>query len=270
MTNPGNARMTKQQRREAAREEARRIREAQERREKRNRVLLIGGIVVALAVVAALVWAIVSSGKGSALEGVARPAGSDLNGGIPVGSTLTAGTVNEGGRTVDVYLDYTCTYCSQFERINGADLRTLAGEGTATVVIHPVSILDRSGDFTGYSGQAANAAATVADQAPSHFLDFSERLFTLYDDAVQAAVDAGASAVTEPTVADIREAAVAVGVPPEVADRFADRTFGAWVAATTRQFGRNGFTGTPTILIDGEDYRGWTEPGALLSEVRGG
>lgn len=268
MATVDKSRLTKQERREAAREEARKLREAQERREKRNRVLLISGLAVALVAVAALVWAIVSSSGRSALEGVARPAGSDLSGGIPIGASLEAGTTNEGAPTVNVYLDYTCSYCSQFEQINAADLRTLAQDGTATVVFHPVSILDRSDDYTGYSGQAANAAATVADRAPALFLDFSDRLFALYDAAVQAAVDSGATAVTEPTVADIQAAAVEVGVPQDVADAIADREFGDWVAATTRQFGRDGFQGTPTILVNGEDFSGWPEQGALLDAVQ--
>jgi len=272
MTTADGTRLTKQQRREAAREEARRLREAQERREKRNRMLLIAGLVVAVVVVVALVWAIVSSGNRSALDGVARPAGSDLRGGIPVGASLEAGTPNEdvdGAREVRVYLDYTCSFCSQFEQVNAADLRTLAQEGAATIWFHPVSILDRSGDYSGYSGQAANAAATVADRAPAQFLAFSERLFALYDAAVQSAVDSGASAVTEPTLAEIQAAASELGVPQEVVDSFADRDFSDWVAATTRQFGRDGFEGTPTILVAGEEFTGWPEAGALLDEVQG-
>src|SRR5659263_596133 len=178
MPTADNFRLTKQERRETAREEARKLREAQERRAKRNRTLLIVGLAVGLIAVAALVWGIVAAGNKSALDGVTRPQGSDLTGGIPVGMTLEAGTDNSSvdARVVNVYLDYTCSYCAQFEEINAADLKTLAKDGTATVVIHPVSILDRSGDYSGFSGLAANAAATVADRAPAQFLDISPPL----------------------------------------------------------------------------------------------
>lgn len=262
-------RLTKQERREAAREQARKLREEQSRREKRNRIILIAGLVVGLIAVAALVWGIVSASNSSTVEGVARPGGSDLQGGIPVGESLEAGTTNDDARTVDVYLDYTCSYCGQFEEINAEDLKTMAQDGTATVIVHPVAILDASGNYTGFSGQAANAAATVAEHAPAQFLDFNAALFILWADAVDAAVEAGANSVDEPTVADIAATAVSVGVAQDVADRFADREFGDWVAATTRQFGRDGFEGTPTILVDGEEFLGWPEPGALLSEVQG-
>lgn len=270
MPTADNSRLTKQERRETAREEARKLREAQERRAKRNRTLLIVGLAVGLIAVAALVWGIVAAGNKSALDGVTRPQGSDLTGGIPVGMTLEAGTDNSSvdARVVNVYLDYTCSYCAQFEEINAADLKTLAKDGTATVIIHPVSILDRSGDYSGFSGLAANAAATVADRAPAQFLDFSQQLFVIYTAAVDAAVNSGASTVTEPTIADIEAAAVGVGVPQEVADTFAAGDFTDWVAATTRQFGRDGFEGTPTILVDGVEFVGWPEAGALLAEVR--
>ncbi|NCD17211.1 MAG: disulfide bond formation protein DsbA [Actinobacteria bacterium] len=267
---PTDERLTKQQRREAAREQARKLREEQERREKRNRLIVIVGVVVGLVAVAALVWAIVSSSGRSALDDVARPAGSDAAGGIPVGSSLEAGTTNEGAPEVSVYLDYTCSYCGQFEAVNAADLETLAAGGEATVRFHPVAILDGSdGAYTDFSGQAVNAAATVAEYAPAQFLDFHTELFTLWDAAVQEAVDAGASAVEEPTVADIQATAAAVGVPQDVVERIPDGEFADWVAATTRQFGRDGFQGTPTVLVDGEEFLGWPEAGALADEVRG-
>lgn len=266
---PSNERLTKQERREAAREQARKLREEQERRQKRNRTLVIAGAVAAVLAIAGLIWAIVSSSGDSALDGVTSPAGSDASGGIPIGSSLEAGTTNDGAPEVSVYLDYTCSYCGQFEAINAADLETLAAEGEATVRFHPVAILDGSGDYSAFSGQAASAVATVAEHAPAQFLDFHTELFTLWDAAVQEAVDAGASAITEPTVEDIQATALAVGVPQDVADRIADREFADWVAATTRQFGRDGYQGTPTIVIDGEEFLGWPEEGALADAVRG-
>lgn len=262
-------RLTKQQRREAAREQARKLREEQERRDKRNRTILIAGLVVAAVAVVALVWAIVSSSSSSALDGVDRPANSDASGGIPIGSSLEAGSENPGATEVSVYLDYTCSYCAQFELINAADLETAAADGEATVRFHPVAILDNSGSYTDFSGQAVNAVATVAEYAPAQFLDFHTELFTLWDTAVQAAIDAGASAIPEPTVADIQATAVAVGVPQDVADRIAEGEFSDWVAATTRQFGRDGYEGTPTIVVDGEEFLGWPEEGALLDAIRG-
>lgn len=265
-------RPTKQERREAAREEARRIREEQARREKRNRTLVIGGVVLGVLVVIAVVWAVLSRGSVSALDGVDSPAGSTQKGGIPVGASLAAGTTNEGDDVLDVYFDYTCSYCNIFEELNAQDVQTIAQDGLATVVFHPVAILDRSGDFSGYSGLAANAAATVAQHAPEEFLAFHDALFDPWSEASKAAQEAGATTIENPPgLAEIEEVALAAGVPQDVVDRFADGEFRSWVEATTRQMGLDGLDHTPSIFldgIDGEEFTDWSTPGSLLAAAK--
>ncbi len=58
-------------------------------------------------------------------------------------------------------------------------------------------------------------------------------------------------------------------MPQDVVERIPDGEFADWVAATTRQFGRDGYQGTPTIVVDGEEFLGWPEEGALLDVIRG-
>ncbi|UNX55286.1 DsbA family protein [Georgenia sp. TF02-10] len=254
-----NPHPTKADRRDAARERARELREAQARREKRNRLLIVVGLIVLIVLVAVAVWAIVGQGNRSAIEQVENvPANTSVeDGGVSFGSDLAAGSTNEGAPVLDVYLDYTCPHCADFEEINSADLRDVAGSGDATVVFHPVAILDNTGDYSGFSGRAVQASAVVADQAPEAYLDFQQAMFALVADAT-----------TEPTEEQIVTAAVEAGVPQDVADQIPAGTFDEWVEATTTQFGRDGYTGTPTVLIDGEAFDGWTEPGALAEALR--
>ena len=263
--------LSKSEKREAAREQARQLREAQAKREKRNRNLMIAGIVALIVIVAVAVYAIISAGNEqaneSAIEQVSEvPANTTLaDGGISLGSSLTAGTANEGAPVLDVYLDFTCTYCEQFEAVNADDIDAMVSAGDATVVYHPVAILDSTGDFSGFSGRAAQAAAVVADQAPEAYNAFQGALFDLY----RGAGATEGAAAGEPTDADIAAAAVEAGVPQAVADAIDDGSFTEWVEATTQQFGKDGHTGTPTVLIDGEDFEGWTEEGALAQAVAG-
>lgn len=264
--------MSKAQKRDAAREQARQLRDAQAKREKRTRNLIIIGLVALIAVVAVIVTIIVQQGNEkantSAIESVENiPANTSVDdGGISLGADLVAGTENAGVPVLDVYLDFTCIYCAQFEEINAADIDELVAAGDATVVYHPVSILDRTGDFSGFSGRAAQAVAVVADQAPEAYNDFQSALFTLYRDA--AATEG--STAGEPTDADIAAAATGAGVPDDVVATMADGVFTDWVAATTEQFGRDGYTGTPTVLLDGEEFNGWNEPGALAAAITEG
>lgn len=272
MPQADNTRLTKQERREAAREQARRIREEQQRREKRNRSLVIGGLVLGVLVVIGVVWAVLARGGGAGLADVKSPEGSDAKGGIPIGSSLVAGTTNDGDNTLNIYFDYTCHYCEQFEQLHAADLESIASDGLATVVLHPVAILDRSGDYSEYSGLAANAAATVANYAPEQFLAFHEALFGPWLAAVEEAQAAGASAIENPPgLAEIEAVGVQAGVPQDVVDRFADGEFRDWVDASTRQMARDGIDHTPAIFlngIDGQEFTEWTTPGSLLAAAK--
>ncbi|MHB1064372.1 MAG: DsbA family protein [Georgenia sp.] len=267
-----NANMSKAEKRDAAREQARQLREAQAKREKRTRNLIIIGLIALVAVVSVVIAIIVRQGNEkantSAIESVEKiPANTSVtDGGISLGADLVAGTENVGAPVLDVYLDFTCIYCAQFEEINAADIDQFVAAGDATVIYHPVSILDRTGDFSGFSGRAAQAVAVVADQAPEAYNDFQAGLFALYRNA--AATEG--STAGEPTDADIAATAAEAGVPQAVVATITDGTFTAWVAATTEQFGNDGYTGTPTVLLDGEVFNTWTEPGALAAAVRKG
>src|SRR3712207_6728109 len=79
-------RLTKNQRREAAREKARQLRDQQKKRERRNKVLLQGGIILgSLAIIAVIALVLVNS---------VRPAGPGpenmLSGGIRIGQNFEA------------------------------------------------------------------------------------------------------------------------------------------------------------------------------------
>lgn len=270
MSSSNNARMTKNDRREAAREKARQLREEQARREKRNRFLLIGGVVVFLVVVGIAVWSIVSAGTRPVIEEVANvPENSAVeDGGISVGPGLAAGSAaGDDAPVVDIYLDYTCIHCSNLENVNGEDLNELADSGDATIVYHPIALLDQTGNYTGFSGRAVYAAAVVADQAPEQFMPAQAAMFELYD----AAREAGGA---EPDQAALREALIGAGVPEDVAqaaapDDVTTGEFAEWVAATTDQARKDGISGTPTVYIDGEEFTDWAQEGALAEAVRG-
>lgn len=262
MSSSPSSHSTKAQRRDAAREQARQLRESQARREKRNRTLIIAGVVTLIVVVAVVLYVIISQGNRSVIASVADvPENTSVeDGGISLGSELVAGTSNDNAPVLDVYLDFTCPHCATFEEINAEDIDALVAAGEATVVYHPVAILDRSGDFTGFSGRAVQAAGVVADRAPEAYNAFQSALFDLFAETTDA----------EPTDEQIAAAAAEAGVPQEVADTLAsgERPFAEWVEATTQEFSRDGFRGTPTVLIEGEDFQGWNEPGALVEAIQ--
>ncbi len=262
---------TKAQRRDAARAEALALQKKQQSSEKRNRVIVLGVLGLAVIGLIVAVVLILTEGQKTPMERVDNvPAGVVEDTGIPVGADGVAGTSNEGATTLDVYVDYMCPICGQFEQTNSASIAEMREAGDITLVVHPVSILDRTSQGTEYSTRAASAAAWVADQAPEQFSAFHDALFA----SQPAEQTAGLS---DEQIAQVAEQA---GVPAEVAagitDGQARETYEDWVAASTDAatsdealFNADGGFGTPTVLIDGERFEGWQTPGALTEAITG-
>ncbi|MFI2753152.1 DsbA family protein [Cellulomonas sp. P22] len=276
-------RPTKAQRRDDARVQALKLREEQKKREKRNRFIAIGGLGAALAVLIFVVVTILShaspttsasdaayTGDEQTLADVKTPSTAQENGGIPVAASGDAGSTAENGTVVDVYLDYMCPVCGQFEDGNGAQLAALRDEGDVTVVYHPISILDRLSNGTEYSTRAANAAAAVADLAPEKFVAFSDALFANQPEE-------NTDGLSDEQIADI---AKEVGVPDDVVAVFTEtdgdnpwRVYAPYVSALTLQADEDlDKVQTPTILINGtpldtKTYN-WTIDGKLTEAVR--
>lgn len=254
-------RKSKAERREAARREAERLAAKQAATEKRNRLIIVVASVLVVALIGVAGFFIWKESQRTLLtefEGV-RPAASTDTGGITFGSGLEAGTVNEGATEVQIYIDFMCPVCGSYDQVNRDDIRTMLSDGDATVIFHPLNFLDGYSTEGDYSTRATNAFVTAATDAPEAALDLLELLF----DNQPAE---GGPGLTDEEIAAL---AVEAGVPQEVADTFADRTYGEWVAVASDQARNDGVTGTPTTFLDGSRWSGdWSTPGTLLQAVR--
>ncbi|PPG90739.1 hypothetical protein C5C00_01840 [Rathayibacter rathayi] len=279
-TGGANDRLSKNVRREAAREKARRLREQQKRRDRVSRFALQGGLaVVVIAIVAIVVFAVTSS---------IRPAGPGpanmASDGVVIGENMVAQTsppvaadatptpsvsdTSTGTVDIRVYLDYLCPYCGQFEMTNGDQIKEWVTSGAATVEIHPIAILTTRSNGTKYSERSANAAACVADSSPNSFFGFNSLLFAnqpkegtdglsnaqLKDYAAQAGVEDAAS----------------------VNSCIDDQSFVSWVRSATERATAGplpgtdipAVTATPMVLVNGKAYSGsLSDPDAFSSFV---
>ena len=260
----------KKARRDHARELARQEREAAKRRAKRNRLLIQGGAILAVLAVATVVAVVIATStttsatnpKNMASDGIlftgdgttispvttkALPAGSDP---VPTDLSEHADTVN-----IVTYIDYACPYCNTFETTNAEQIASWVASGAATLEVHPISILDRMSLGTKYATRAANAAACVASNEPDTFLDVTAALFANQPEEQTSGLD---TAALKKVVAD------AGADSDAVASCIGGKTYEDWVAAATDRVS-NGelasttvteFTGTPTVLVDGQQYSG--------------
>lgn len=224
---------------------SRELREAQRaaaaKQARRQQVLkLVGGVAI-LALVVAIGFAVVQAAGGD---------GDSASGKVVTPANLTDGAIAVGQEdapvTVEIYFDYMCPACGQLEAVNGAELDRLVEDGTANVLLRPISFLDRTSNGTKYSTRAANALATVADSAPESAWAFHQALYA-------AQPQEGSTGLSDDEIAEIAEEA---GVPQGVAATFTDDVHEGWVESVTRKSFDDGVSGTPTVLVDGKKFDG--------------
>src|SRR5690348_13931190 len=122
-----------------------------------------GGVVILGLVLTIVIVAITSATKDGRRPIVAAsgplvvPGNLSSTGAVPIGSAAAP-------VTLEVYLDYMCPACGQFEHANNAELDRLIRAGRVRVELRPIAFLDKQSGGTRYSTRAANALAAVVDQ----------------------------------------------------------------------------------------------------------
>ena len=264
-------RLTKDQRRDYARELARLEREKRQKTEARNRILIRAGATVAIVgVLGAVAWGVWlatrpegpgpanmlsdgivltgSDGEITAVETEAIPPNGD-----PV-PTDPADYADVPLRIV-TYIDFGCPYCNLFETTNSSQIEDLVASGAATLEVHPIEILDDNWQGTRYSSRAANAAACVAAFEPSSFLDVSDAFFANQPTE-------GTTGLTNGEIIDLVKGA---GVDSDkVNGCINDETYRGWVQLASDRATSDpdlanpttGGFGTPTIFANGQRYGG--------------
>ncbi|MBO3736580.1 DsbA family protein [Actinoplanes flavus] len=228
-----------------ARLKSREVRKAQaaiaaQRKSPINVVTWIGGLVIVgllIAIVAVVVNA-TRDAKGSDGK-LVNPANLTASEALLVGQASAP-------VTVEIYLDYMCPACGRFETTNAAELDRLIDAKTINLELRPMNFLDKQSQGSRYSTRAANAVATVADQAPDKVWAFTKALYANQPEE-------GTTGLSDQAIADL---AVQAGVAQTVADRFKDRTFDAWVTESNDDAFEAGVTGTPTVKINGTKFEG--------------
>ncbi|GAB3645325.1 DsbA family protein [Glycomyces tarimensis] len=233
--------MGKSERRQAA--EALRKRQAAEAR--RKKILFgvaIGGAVVLIGGLLGLgIW-------------MNREPEYEVNAPTATTSDDYAVQLGSGPTQVDVYIDYMCPACNQFESAYAEDIQSWIDAGSVTVHYHPIAILDRLSQGTEYSSRAAAAAVCAADVGEQEFLDYT---LALYEHQP-------AENTTGLTDAELARIGADMGLGAEWKQCVADETYMGWVREGTESAtNEQGVNGTPTVKVDGETV----EPADFDSQV---
>jgi len=228
---------TKRANTQRAAERAAAIRREQEKTERRRRSIVVSAVVVGVLVLIVGIGAAVQASRDTTGQATTPPAGAVDTYGLPLG--------RDGAPvTVDVYEDFMCPFCGDFEAAADKTLEAYVASGDVQVHFNAVAYLDRFSDGSDYSTRAMNAVGVVLDEAGrAAAVEMHDALYAdqpaegtsgLSDDQlVDRAVEAGADRA-------------AVQGPIE------NRKFEQWVENASDDANQRGVMSTPTVLVDGE------------------
>jgi protein-disulfide isomerase len=202
-------------------------------------------VVVIVVVAGVVVW--MNSSTGAAGE---RPEAANIN------AETGAISVGDGPNTIATYIDFMCPICGDFEELYGPTIEGLVDDGSATLDIHPISILDRASQGTEFSTRAANAMYCVAVADAEASLPFMQTMFLNQPGE-------GSSGLTDEQMLEI---AAGVGVTG-IDDCVNGERYSTYVTEITDitpvQPGAAGI-GTPTVLLNDEFVQLTGDPEADL------
>ncbi len=272
-------RLTKNERREAARAAARASREKAQKRERMLKWVVPTSVSLAIVAIVAIVALVIvmnppapqsqagprNMASGGILfegvEGVATPVLTDA---IPEGGTPTPTVFEDDGRAhIQAYVDFSCPACASFEEAYGPTILELVASGQATIAYHPVAILDHAYAGGRYSTRSNNVGYCVANYAPDSFLPVMNQMFALQPSE-------GTSGHSNAEIVDIVHSAGLEN--PDVDDCITTEYFAPALASlteyqTTQDAVRPGGSfSTPTYLVNGE-Y--WDRSVDLLDFIQG-
>ena len=158
------------------------------------------------------------------------------------------GTASANVSTVQVWEDFQCPFCAQFEATQAPALQKLAADGKVFLVYRPTIFLDsRYPQSNQSSARATRAWGCAIDGGVGekyHTTVFAnqpppEKEGTGYTDAqlLQFGKDAGLEGATYDTFASC----------------VTNNTYLGWVSNSQQAFKDNAIPGTPTVLLDGKE-----------------
>ncbi|HVQ17457.1 MAG TPA: thioredoxin domain-containing protein, partial [Actinomycetes bacterium] len=214
-----------------------RRRQAQADKRRRSTINVVVGVLVVAVVIAVFVVVqnqrTTSDVTNASLPGLV----SEQGGGMSFGN---------GPVKVDLWEDFQCPVCKQFEAANGAMLKQRIDNGDITLVIHPLSFLNQNLNNTS-STLAANAFGCSAAAGEKTALAYHT---LLYDK--QPEENAGHEAWT---VDDLVGWGSDVGLTgTDWSGCVTDGNFNDWVSQVAASQIDAGVTGTPTVFIDGKRF----------------
>ena len=229
---------------QSRREALRRQQQAQARAKRFQRIIIVGAIVLAVVVVGVFGTIFVSQlNRGN----TADPGTSAA---VPVnatadrdGITVNPGKFAAGVPKVEIFVDYQCPICKQFEGMFGATLDEMAGKGEIQLIYRTMTFLDNN--LKNDSSLKAGVAAACADNSGK---------YSAYHNAIFAGQPAteGTGYTTEQLRVDFAGTAGITGAALSTFQQCYDnRVTSGFVQGTNEAAAKDQVNSTPTVMVNG-------------------
>jgi protein-disulfide isomerase/uncharacterized membrane protein YphA (DoxX/SURF4 family) len=173
--------------------------------------------------------------------------------------TATHASVSQGvvfgkkaAATVDIYEDFQCPHCLDFEKTTGKTIDADVRANKAQVRFHPLAFLDSSSSGNRYSSRAANAALCASDISVDDFVAYHNILYGTYK-GKQVQPAEGSNGRTN---AELEAYASAIGIKGAQLTDFdtcvSTEKHKALVQAITDNASSHGVNATPTVKVNGK------------------
>ena len=237
--------LTNERQERAARAEA--MRKEREKADKRQRnMITVGIVVVVIALIAGGAFAINKASNDRKINtDYVAPKLTNKDYGITYDTKVATGKAAANPVKVIMYEDLQCPACQAVEQQSGDFLKQAVASGEITVEYRIVSFLD-SAPTDNYSSRAGNAALCVLNS--SGVKVWKEMHDVLY---VEQSPESGPGL----TDATLNELAKKAGAPDQTTC-INKQTYHPFIEKTTKAWNAAGYTGTPTIVIDGKQVEG--------------
>jgi protein-disulfide isomerase len=218
--------------------EGRRRYEAQvaaKQKEARSRNMYLNTAIVVIVALVSVIGIGVQSGRAK-INGVVVGVNANASDGVVFGKKAAA--------TVDLYEDFGCPICKEFENQVSHKLDAQVRANLAQVRFHPISILD--GNFTTpYSTMAGNAALCVSDVSVDDFVAFHNLLYGSFQPAEGTAGPGNTELIA------LARRAVPKSKIAQVSNCITSQQYVPLLKKLTDNASKAGIHATPTVLVNG-------------------
>jgi protein-disulfide isomerase len=209
------------------------------RKAARERSMYVNSALAIVIVLIAIIGIGVQANRAK-ITGTLSAANASATNGVVYGAKAAA--------TVDVFEDFQCPHCLDFEQTVGPTLHNDVLANLAQVRYHTMSFLDSATGSNHYSSRAANAGLCASDVSVDAFVKLHDILFTA---AVQPKEGSTGRKDT-----DFATYAQQAGLTAEQISTFTTcvqtQEHKALVQAITENASKRGISSTPTVLVNGK------------------